>query len=291
LFDVSLSLSRNLKDLASEWLIRENGTWRLPKKIENRKLSLLRKDSVIFQIERFLLKKESGVTITPPTPEILAIGLEHYYKMKKYYRVFDVYKYIPLDKIPLSEANKINEIYKKSRTIAPSLEKWIEPSVKGEKKPIEVTPIQQKTKSKTDDSTSYHDKLIDILATIGHSYGNFEVLKKPKIKKILPRTTKMSKEKILDLGWKIPYGQWIAFEVQVHGSVEDLMMRMQLVSQYCHRMVVVYSKPKEREYIQEIAKTTNFEPKLVLFSDKDILKAEDDFSLWEKIKGSIFEEK
>lgn len=86
---------------------------------------------------------------------------------------------------------------------------------------------------------SQHDSLLDSLDTIGEIFG-YESIRKPSVNDLRPVTQPFkAKDKTLDLAWKIFGLTNVPFEVQVHGSIPDLIYRLNIVHQWSLKMVIV----------------------------------------------------
>jgi len=134
---------------------------------------------------------------------------------------------------------------------------------------------------------SPHDLIVNSLLTIGEIFG-YESLKKPTVNDLRPHDKPFkAKGKALDLAWKIFGLTYVPFEVQVHGSIPDLIYRLNLVHQWSLKMVVV----AEQEYHDEIieaAQTYPFAGKLVLLTPKEIEKAKKDYKELKNLRQKIF---
>ncbi|MEM1674382.1 MAG: hypothetical protein QXN24_05480 [Candidatus Bathyarchaeia archaeon] len=149
----------------------------------------------------------------------------------------------------------------------------------GEAKPEkEITTIEPST----------HDAIVESLLTIGQIFG-YEPLKKPSINDLRPPDKPFkAKEKALDLAWKIFGLTYVPFEVQVHGSIPDLIYRFNLVHPWSLKMVVVAAEEEHHDEITEAAQTYPFAAKLVLITPKEIEKAKKDYKELLKLRQKIF---
>jgi len=135
--------------------------------------------------------------------------------------------------------------------------------------------------------TSTHDAIVESLLTIGQIFG-YEPLKKPSVNDLRPPDKPFkAKEKALDLAWKIFGLTYVPFEVQVHGSIPDLIYRFNLVHPWSLKMVVV-AEEEHRDEITEAAKDYPFAAKLVLITPKEIEKAKKDYKELLKLRQKIF---
>jgi len=132
-----------------------------------------------------------------------------------------------------------------------------------------------------------HESLLESLLTIGEIFG-FESVKKPNVNELRPADHPFkAKGKALDLAWKVFGLMWIPFEIQVHGSVPDLIYRLHLVHQWSLKMVIIAESDFHDE-IQEAAEDYPFARKLVLLTPKEIEKATKDLSELKNLRQRIF---
>jgi hypothetical protein len=96
-----------------------------------------------------------------------------------------------------------------------------------------------------------------------------------------------AKDKTLDLAWKIFGLTHVPFEVQIHGSIPDLIYRLNLVHQWSLKMVVVAEQENHNEIIEAI-QTYRFAGKLVLLTPTEIEKAKKDYKELLKLRQKIF---
>lgn len=120
-----------------------------------------------------------------------------------------------------------------------------------------------------------HSDMITVLLDIGKTLG-FDVQRTPHVNELLPEDKQMKKRiKVLDCVWRIyqPFigNIWVPIEVQKGGSIEDALIRLNIVADYSHKTVIVCDK-SEKEIIKEMAKAQRKIPmeKLVLFSFEEI---------------------
>ena len=132
---------------------------------------------------------------------------------------------------------------------------------------------------------SQHDKLIKLLLEYGEIFG-FEAVKTPSVN-TLRIGKEFSKNKTLDLAWKVAGVAWIAFEVQVHGSIPDLLHRFQLVNQSSLRLVVIVDE-SEHEHMKEAAGEYLFRDKLIAVTPEDVESAAKDYRALLNLRNKIF---
>lgn len=136
-------------------------------------------------------------------------------------------------------------------------------------------------------SPSSHDSIIDSLVTIGEIFG-YEPLRKPTVNDLRPSNQPFkAKGKTLDLAWAIFGLTHIPFEVQVHGSVPDLIYRLNLVHQWSLKIVIVADQEWHDE-IKEAAQVYPFAGKLVMITPKEIERAKKDFVELKNLRQKIF---
>jgi predicted RNA-binding protein len=154
-----------------------------------------------------------------------------------------------------------------------------------------VIPVQTKVEFKAwveIPEKSSHDQLIVRLMTIGEIFG-FETVRTPPVNEIRPQDKPFfSKAKQLDVGWKMGFGAWVPIEVQVHGSIPDLIYRFQLVHQWSHRMIVV-AESTFHEELKESTKTYPFHDKIVLLEPEEVLKGSDSLEGLRDLRRKIFQ--
>lgn len=95
------------------------------------------------------------------------------------------------------------------------------------------------------------------------------------------------KGKTLDLAWEIFGLTHIPFEVQVHGSVPDLIYRLNLVHQWSLKIVIVADQEWHDE-IKEAAQVYPFAGKLVMITPKEIERAKKDYNELRSLRQKIF---
>ena len=155
---------------------------------------------------------------------------------------------------------------------------------------VEVKETKWHKKPKTqgkEGGASPHDLVADSLLTIGEIFG-FEPLRKPTVNELRPRDKPFkAKGKALDLAWKIFGLTYVPFEVQVHGSIPDLIYRLNLVHQWSLKMVIVAGQECHDEII-EAAQTYPFAGKLVLVTPAEVEKAKKDYEELKNLRLKIF---
>jgi len=136
-------------------------------------------------------------------------------------------------------------------------------------------------------SISSHDSILDSLITIGEIFG-YEPIRKPSVNDLRPPDQPFkAKGKTLDLAWEIFGLTHIPFEVQVHGSVPDLIYRLNLVHQWSLKIVIVADQEWHEE-IKEAAQVYPFAGKLVMITPKEIERAKKDFVELKNLRQKIF---
>jgi len=132
-----------------------------------------------------------------------------------------------------------------------------------------------------------HDTLLDRLITIGEVFG-FETSRKPSVNDLRPPDQPFkAREKALDIAWRIAGLTWVPFEVQVHGSIPDLIYRLNLVHQWSLRMVIV-ADDSFHEEIREAAQVYPFAGKLVLLTPQEVQEATKDLDRLKSLRQKIF---
>lgn len=96
-----------------------------------------------------------------------------------------------------------------------------------------------------------------------------------------------AKGKTLDLAWKVFGLMWVPFEIQVSGSVPDLIYRLNLVHQWSLKIVIVADSGFHDE-IREAAQIYPFAGKLVLLTPKEIEQSKKDLSELKNLRQKIF---
>lgn len=149
---------------------------------------------------------------------------------------------------------------------------------------VEVTERHEVSEEKP---ILHHDDILDSLATIGEIFG-FESMRKPGVNDLRPLDQPFkAKGKTLDLAWKIFGLTYVPFEVQVHGSVPDLIYRLNLVHQWSLKIAIVADQDFHDE-IREAAQNYPFAGKLVLLTPKEIEKAKKDYKELKDLRRKIF---
>lgn len=132
-----------------------------------------------------------------------------------------------------------------------------------------------------------HDDLLESLITIGEVFG-FETSRKPSVNELRPSTRPFrAKGKTLDLAWRIHGLTWVPFEIQIGGSVPDLIYRFQRVHQWSLKMVVV-ADTKFHEEIREVIEDSPFYGKIVLLTPEQVVEATNDIVALQKLRENIF---
>jgi hypothetical protein len=132
-----------------------------------------------------------------------------------------------------------------------------------------------------------HDAILDSLITIGEIFG-YKPIRKPTANDLRPPDQPFKgKGKTLDLAWKIFGLTHIPFEVQVPGSVPDLMYRLNLVHQWSLKIVIIADQ-KWHEEIKEAAQVYPFAGKLVMLTPEDIDRATKDYIRLRDLRKKIF---
>jgi len=134
-----------------------------------------------------------------------------------------------------------------------------------------------------------HDLVARALEKIGRAFG-FETLWKPKVNDLRPdRRAFKSKRKTLDVAWGIANLTWVAIEVQVGGSVPDLIYRFQQVHQWSLRLVVV-AVPSSQDEILETIRDYPFRDKVILLSPDEVTAATRSLDRLLDLRAKVFEE-
>lgn len=137
------------------------------------------------------------------------------------------------------------------------------------------------------EEASPHNAIVESLHIIGQIFG-YESLKNPTVNDLRPTDNPFkAKGKSLDLAWKIFGLTYVPFEVQVHGSIPDLIYRLNLVHQWALKMVVV-AEQKYHDEIIEAAQAYPFAGKLVLLTPKEIENAKKDYEKILDLRQKIF---
>lgn len=153
-------------------------------------------------------------------------------------------------------------------------------------KPDFLVEAKERVKREAKEETP-HEALIESLMTMGEIFG-FESIKKPSVNDLRPSDKPFkAKGKTLDLAWKMFGLTWVPFEVQVHGSIPDLIYRFNLVHQWSLKMVIV-ADSESHEEILEAAQNYPFAGKLVLLTPKNIEQATRDLSELRNLRQTIF---
>lgn len=133
-----------------------------------------------------------------------------------------------------------------------------------------------------------HDEVARALEKIGQAFG-FDTVWKPKVNALRPdKRAFQAKRKTLDVAWKIANLAWVPIEVQVAGSVADLIYRFQQVHQWSLRLVVV-TVPAFRDEILEAIHDYPFRDKVILLHPKEVLAATRSLDSLLELKAAIFE--
>jgi hypothetical protein len=174
------------------------------------------------------------------------------------------------DYLIIKEYMKIPEYLVKKGEVEVKETKWHKPKIEGEEGIVQP-----------------HDLIVDSLITIGEIFG-FEAIKKPGVNDLRPADQPFkAKGKTLDLAWKIFGLTYVPFEVQVHGSIPDLIYRLNLVHQWSLKMVIVADEDYHDE-IKEAAQIYPFAGKLVLLTSKEIEKAKTEYKELKNLRQKIF---
>jgi len=149
-------------------------------------------------------------------------------------------------------------------------------------------PKRGRPRKKMHISAADHDQLARALEKAGKAFG-FDTLWKPKVNALRPdRQAFKSKRKTLDVAWQIANLTWVPIEVQVKGSVADLIYRFQQVHQWSVRLVVV-TVPEHREEIKEAIRDYPFRDKMALLDPEQVLKATRSLDGLLALKEAIFQ--
>ena len=132
-----------------------------------------------------------------------------------------------------------------------------------------------------------HPEIINQLMTIGEVFG-FKSHREPAINDIRPENKASTLEKKLDVGWEMSAGAWVPIEVQVHGKVSDIMVRLNLVHPWSHRMIVV-ADGRDYDEVIELSKGYPFHEKIVLLKPEEVLKGSQSLAGLKALRRKIFE--
>ena len=154
-------------------------------------------------------------------------------------------------------------------------------------KPVETKWHRKLEKKSEGGSVSPHDSILDSLVTIGEIFG-YEPIRKPSVNDLRPSDQPFkAKGKTLDLAWEIFGLTHIPFEVQVNGSVPDLIYRLNLVHQWSLKIVIVADQEWHEE-IKEAAQVYPFAGKLVMITPREIERAKKDYVELRNLRQRIF---
>ena len=132
-----------------------------------------------------------------------------------------------------------------------------------------------------------HDEIARALEKMGRAFG-FEAVWKPRVNELRPvRSAFKAKHKTLDVAWKIANLTWVPIEVQVAGSVPDLMFRFQQVHQWSVRLVVV-TVPRFEDEVREAITGYPFQDKIVILTTDRVLAAAQDLDHLLELRDAIF---
>jgi hypothetical protein len=152
---------------------------------------------------------------------------------------------------------------------------------------------QQERKSRTNRNVPAHfdhDELARGMRKIGEAFG-FEAKWRPQANNIRPdKNAIASKKKALDVAWQIGNLAWVPIEVQVGGSVPDLIYRFQQVHQWSLRLIVV-TVDAFRAEIEETMRIGRypFSDKVVVLSPQEVLAATRSLDSLLRLKAKVFE--
>lgn len=133
-----------------------------------------------------------------------------------------------------------------------------------------------------------HDEIARHLEKVGQAFG-FDVVWKPKANTLCPgKHSFKSKRKTLDVAWEIANLTWVPIEVQVRGSVPDLIYRFQQVHQWSLRLVVV-TVADYAEEIKEAIRSYPFSDKVVILSPQQVIAATKSLDRLLELRKTIFE--
>ncbi len=133
-----------------------------------------------------------------------------------------------------------------------------------------------------------HDTIARALDKIGQAFG-FETKWKPKVNALRPdRRAFQSRRKTLDVAWGIANLTWVPIEVQVGGSVADLIYRFQQVHQWSLRLVVV-TVPAFRDEIREAIHDYPFRDKVIILEPGEVLAATRSLDRLLDLRKKVFE--
>jgi hypothetical protein len=136
---------------------------------------------------------------------------------------------------------------------------------------------------------SAHEKMVETLMTMGSIFG-FESFRTPRVNQLRPPDSPFrARGKNLDIAWKIFDLTWVPIEVQVHGSIPDLIYRLNLVHQWALRMVVVADQDFHDEINEVVSSGAYpFAGKLVVIAPKEIEQATKSLGKLKELREKIF---
>ena len=143
--------------------------------------------------------------------------------------------------------------------------------------------------SEKDRDSTEHEFAVNNILEVGRHLG-YDVQARPKLRDLLPREKKALNldnrvyNKELDGFWKtnLPIvGEIkIPIEVQSHGNVPDLLMRLKVIAPYSHFMIIV----SDKKQIEEIEQFISAQGEEKIFTDKVIYLTFDELS---QIKSQV----
>lgn len=154
---------------------------------------------------------------------------------------------------------------------------------------------QPKTKAKsrkpsrvTKKAMTDHDAVARALEKMGKAFG-FDSKWKPKVNDLRPNKSAFkSKRKTLDVAWQVANLAWVPIEVQVSGSVADLLYRFNQVHQWSLRLIVV-TVLEHRDEIREAMSGYPFADKVILLTPDKVVGATRSLDRLLQLKAEIFE--
>jgi hypothetical protein len=133
-----------------------------------------------------------------------------------------------------------------------------------------------------------HDDIAHAMEKIGKAFG-FDTLWKPAVNRLRPgKKSFTSKRKTLDVAWGVANLTWVPIEVQIAGSVGDLIYRFQQVHQWSLRLVVITSTDFAAE-IKEAIADYPFRDKVVVLEPQAVLAATRSLDRLLELRAEIFE--
>jgi hypothetical protein len=119
---------------------------------------------------------------------------------------------------------------------------------------------------------SGHEQLVQLVHDLGEVLG-YESAKGVKLSKFSDAVPSTMRDRTVDAGW-IQNGKFrIAIEIQVHGSIDSLVRRLEIAEPYCEKLVMVGSEEDLSKVRNEIGdqKSRSFRDKMVYLSQDALM--------------------